>query len=99
MGYYTNYTVEVQGSIDTEKFKERFEEVTGYAWAHLDNIKWYYWVEDMKQLSKEFSDTLFIVYGEGEESGDIWKAYFKNGKQQVSKAQIVFEDFDETKLV
>jgi len=43
-------------------------------------------------------DLLFTVDGEGEESGDIWKKYFKNGKMFVSQGRIVFDDFDESKL-
>jgi len=35
---------------------------------------------------------------EGEESRDIWKAYHKNGKVQHVNAQLVFEEFNKSKL-
>jgi hypothetical protein len=38
------------------------------------------------------------VEGEGEESGDIWKAYYKNGKSFRANAQVTFEEFNESKL-
>jgi hypothetical protein len=63
-----------------------------------DDCKWYDYEEDMKALSKEFPDALFELSGEGEESGDIWNAYFKNGKWQRCPAKIVFEPYNEKAL-
>lgn len=53
----------------------------------------------MKVISTKYPDILFEVTGEGEETGDLWKAYFKNGKMQYCKGKVVYDDFDEYKLV
>lgn len=61
-------------------------------------IKWYEHEKDILAISRRFPKILFILEGEGEDSGDIWKKYFKNGKIQVCKAKITFDEFDESKL-
>jgi hypothetical protein len=104
MGYQTNYTLEVPGEVSEplQDFLERdmtsdfpliclMEGRTG-SW------RWYEWMRDMRRVSKKFPRTLFILSGEGETPGDLWKAYFLGGKVQVCKARITFEDFDESKL-
>lgn len=53
---------------------------------------------DMRKLSAAAPDHLFTLSGEGEEPGDQWRKYFKNGKMQEALATIVFEEFDERKL-
>lgn len=54
----------------------------------------------MKILSsrEEYKDVLFILDGEGEESGDIWKSYYKNGKTYRVEAEFTFPEFDDFKL-
>lgn len=60
--------------------------------------KWYNHEKDMISASEQFPDYVLELSGEGEESGDIWKKYFKNGKMQICQAEIVFDEFDENKL-
>lgn len=57
-----------------------------------EEMKWYEYNEDMVALSKMFPDTLFELYGEGEDSEDIWKLTVKNGKSYWVAAKIVFPD-------
>lgn len=64
----------------------------------VDSCKWYQHEEEVREFSKQFPDVLFTLSGAGEESGDIWKQYFVNGKSQYTKAKLVFEDFDLAKL-
>ena len=52
----------------------------------------------MLEVSKLYPEHLFMLEGEGEESGDIWRKYFFNGKYQICNAIITFEPFDKTKL-
>lgn len=61
-------------------------------------IKWYNHEEDIREFSKEHPDVLFTLEGWGEEQGDIWRKYFKNGKYYQVKAEINYPEFDETKL-
>ena len=63
-----------------------------------ENCTWYDHDNDMKALSKEFPDVLFTLHGIGEEAGDIWVKYFRNGKVQSVKGRIVFDPFDPKKL-
>jgi hypothetical protein len=63
-----------------------------------DSCKWYDHESDMASFSKKYPESLFVLKGEGEESGDIWIKYFLNGKMQRAEAKITFEEFDESKL-
>lgn len=56
-----------------------------------DSCKWYQHADDMEAISLAFPEVLFQLSGNGEESGDIWRKYYFNGKEQVAKANIVFE--------
>lgn len=102
MGYYTTYALRTtQGYDNQEEIEETLQEISGYSvkFGWNDSCKWYTHEQDMKELSKIYPETTFLLEGEGEESGDIWRKYFKNGKMQVCKAEIVFHAFDESKLV
>ena len=95
MGYYTDFDI----SGNTEEVADAIEEISGYSWyGRTMNGKWYDWHDHCKQVSKMFPNELISVEGDGEEQGDQWKAYFKNGKSQVCKAIVTFEPFDESKL-
>lgn len=102
MGYYTSHTLEVIGGDHLDKDWEiEISNTTDYADYNIfegEEIKWYACDEDMKSFSAGYPDVVFIVYGEGEESGDLWKAYYKNGKMQRELAVITYGEFDESKL-
>jgi hypothetical protein len=109
MGYYTTFTGNVTGPsellnefmIDADnghKFgaydfdlNDWFDDIIGG-----DAMKWYDWNDDLASISKDYPNLLFSLEGEGEESGDIWKAWARNGKVVVVKAEIKFRepDFD-----
>jgi hypothetical protein len=104
MGYYTNYELSVKkGNADlVSKFVSQSE--YGCYALHSDgscnqDCKWYGHERELKEFSVRYPETLFELRGEGEDSGDIWVKYIQNGKCQVSKARLVFDDFDETKMV
>lgn len=63
-----------------------------------DSCKWYEHEKEVSAFSKIYPDVLFKLSGEGEESGDIWKKYFKNGKVQTCRVVMTFPPFDEAKL-
>lgn len=100
MGYYTDFELTYSGPMNEDALIEALN-TTGYRWDHslsLYGMKWYDCNEDMKKISELFPYTLFQLDGKGEESGDIWRTFFKNGKSHDAKVKIVYEDFDETKL-
>lgn len=63
-----------------------------------DSCKWYSSEKDMIEFSKSYPNWLFQLDGAGEESGDIWRKYFVNGKMQDANARTVYDDFDADKL-
>lgn len=97
MGYYTDYDL---SEIDNDYYEE-IEELSGYTIesdGKVSDVKWYKHLDEMKAFSLRHPDELFVTSGEGEEAGDLWKAYFKNGKMQYEKAKISYDGFDESKL-
>jgi hypothetical protein len=109
MGYYTRFKLSVKSPIEqtlTEEsiihdFREKYEEA-GYALnddgGTEESCKWYESEKDLKEFSKSYPEHLFILEGKGEEAGDLWKLYVKNGKCQRASARIVFDEYDESKL-
>lgn len=99
MGYYTRYELEViDGSDDLiDEFREECDEAN-FALDEdgdsADSCKWYGHPIDLKRFSAKHPEALFLLRGEGEESGDIWREYYRNGRVQICKAKLVFPDFD-----
>lgn len=104
MGYYTDYRLRVEGSgpaydkLMKEKDKIIFSK-GDYDWNlgewleenYTAKSKWYDYETDMQLFSREWPNVLFILEGDGEEAGDMWKAWFRNGKMHKLEAKIVFE--------
>jgi hypothetical protein len=109
MGYYTYFQLETsdEGEMSTcptcgghvnldhrtmiAKFLEDYD-------PFEESCKWYDWEDDMRRYSLLHPDVLFTISGEGEETGDIWKAYIKNGKVQEEVAEVQIAAFDPEKL-
>lgn len=102
MGYQTDYKLIVGLKESEQEIFDRVAELSGYGtrWdaEHLYGCKWYEWKEHMLQVSSEFPEVLLKLEGEGEEAGDMWHAYFKNGKFQDCRGEVVYPPFDESKL-
>ena len=97
MGYYTFFTLE------TDDFKTIFHEegiskISGYRHAFEESAKWYNHEDDMIRYSTMHPEVLFTIKGEGEDSGDLWIKYFKNGKMQECRAVITYPEFNEKLL-
>jgi len=103
MGYYTIYTLCVLNGNENIISKLR-EENEDAMYAIDENgvgrcmAKWYKHEEELKSFSKRNPDILFKLEGEGEENGNLWVKYIKNGKVQVCYAKISFDEYDESKL-
>ena len=100
MGYYTRFEVtHTSDSYDQNVLIDHyFEKITGYSINSLSEIKWYDYDTDMRKLSKQFPHIVFTVEGDGEETGDHWKAYYKNGKGVIHRPKIQFPDYKEEDL-
>jgi len=64
-----------------------------------EEMKWYDCDDDMVELSKEFPEYVFTVYGEGEERDDNWKAYYYKGKMWIGQAELVWPDYEADDLI
>lgn len=103
MGYYTNYSLSIlEGSNDLiQELRDTCDEAEYALDEDGDSsnaTKWYDHEKDLKNFSSVHPEAVFKLKGEGEESGDIWVAYFKAGKMQMCKAKITFDEYDPEKL-
>lgn len=53
-------------------------------------MKWYDSDTDMRSLSKQFPDYIFVLDGQGEESLDIWRSVFHNNSQAYYTAELTY---------
>ena len=105
MGYNTSFSLKIKDSNNDLELIELLRGECDYAnyalqenGKTLESCKWYDHEDDLKSFSRKHPYALFILNGEGEESGDLWKLYCRNGKVHRAKAVITFEPFDESKL-
>lgn len=111
MGYYTNFSLSIhEGSVDLEAVHIALDLIMdcipsesmfyndGLAIFTQDDTKWYDHDEDCAKLSLSFPDVVFVLHGEGEETGDLWNSYYKNGQCQICRVQLSYPPFDVTKL-
>lgn len=112
MGYYTRYTGKVTGPKElVDDFANKYEDerANAYGFEPYDFIRqeffggealtWYDHENDILELSNKHPNLLFHLEGEGEESGDIWKKWFRNGKSVTTQARIVFDTPDLDTLI
>lgn len=106
MGYNTNFSLKCSKEGLLEKIFDNAEDDYDSPFAYAfekngetaDAIKWYEHEEDLLKLSKKHPGVIFTLSGEGEDSGDLWRKYFLNGKMQRAPAIITYDPFDSKKL-
>lgn len=108
MGYYTRHMLSIKGDSNNQiqnEIQEYIDANDDLAWAlgegfgeFGESTKWYDHEKDMRKLSSLYPNVIFILEGEGEESGDVWKEYYRNGKMQKCQAKLVFDEYDENHL-
>lgn len=98
MGYRTFYNLETDDNL-LDTHEKAIILLSKHTACFEDEVKWYTCFEDMKKYSKLHPDVLFTLFGDGEESGDSWVAYIRNGTEQYCPAKITYDKFDATKLV
>jgi hypothetical protein len=75
-------------SADLDKTASWYEESLKYLHQMVDNLvydknyygRWYSYFSDMKKISSLYPDETFGLSGRGDESDDVWTAFFSNGK-------------------
>lgn len=102
MGYYTDFELTYDDDdVDEVQFAKELADISDYPWDDslmLYDAKWYDYDKNMKQISQMYPNTVFKLQGNGEENGDLWVAYYKDGKVQSCQAKITFDPYDESKL-
>lgn len=105
MGYNTRFTLTIlEGDKTVDEIMKENEDFDGLDYAidnngeSIETVKWYNHSEDMIKLSKKYPDIVFSLKGDGEEQGDSWYKYFKNGKVQECHAKITYNPYDEKEL-
>ena len=78
-------------------FSTTLAEISGsynhpFDWLGRQMLTWPNYVVDMKNLSREFPDAVFYVEVYGGQPDDIWKDYFKNGKQERCYRHYYWDD-------
>lgn len=96
MGYYTDFDF----SQNKQEVIDAINDISGYEdeGAAYYSVKWYDWQDHIKKVSLKFPGYIIILEGEGEEQGDVWKAYAKDGKLAVVHPETHWPDFHEDML-
>lgn len=63
-----------------------------------ESMKWYDWEKDMQRLSTFSDNIVWVIDGDGEDNGDIWRFYYKGGRRQNAYARIEYDDYAEDLL-
>lgn len=85
MGYLTTFSFNLINGPEEQydKLLKDIEEITGIKdvseYESLD-AKWYDADKDLKQLSKKYPDITFSVWGDGEDSEDVWQQFWHAGE-------------------
>lgn len=106
MSYDTVYSLRIiNQDVDGMEIIAILREEYGDAYDALEengnsnnSCKWYDHEDDLCAFSKKFPEVIFELSGEGDEAGDVWKAYFQNGKMQRCQAEMIIPPFDPEKL-
>ena len=103
MGYYTSYSLQIEDAteqqlqdihaylVNDESFEALDRSVMSNRYGEADTAKWYEHDEDMGLLARQFPQCLFLLSGEGEESGDLWIKYYRGDKMQEAGACISYD--------
>jgi hypothetical protein len=100
MGYYTDYTLNVENDVKLERLREIDAAVfkidggifenwnSGGGYWYAEEQKWYSQERDMLELSLQFPDVRFCLHGNGEDDDDLWDEYWENGCYQHCHSEI-----------
>lgn len=110
MGYHTDYII--VASPVTEEVYEKIDKVlrtfNGYVesngvdngvgeWTDADDT-WYDSRKHMIEVSRVFPEIHFVLYGEGEDRGDIWREHYIGGKYQCNGTSTLYAPFLPNKM-
>ena len=76
----------------TEERREKEYNNLDLEFISNDTMKWYDHDQDMLELSKQFPEYVFELYGDGEETDDEWYTYYWNGEMQHAPVEKYFAE-------
>jgi hypothetical protein len=110
MGYYTRFSLavydknqEVDDSIFPEFNNKNLYDndlsIQNLIDDVADSMKWYDHEDDMLEISKLYPDLVFVLDGDGEEAGDVWREFYQDGKTYRWELEAKRPSFDKKKLI
>lgn len=92
MCYLTSYDlVVVGGTKPNDNYIREVNEIAGEEKLtelskspYAEWVIWYEHDDDMMEMSRRYPELTFVLTGAGENPGDEWKKYYKNGKCKPS---------------
>jgi len=97
MGYSTQYNLKILNSKSIKPienlvtFSDGARDAIDIFGKRYNATKWYDSRDDMIKLSIIYPKYLFQLKGIGEEKGDTWKEYYKNGHCDSRKMNVIFK--------
>lgn len=114
MSYRTQWRMNIKNvdgsnkKVPLKKIEKLIEENEDISWVLGEGIghwgeddrSWETKKKDMKELTTQFPQLLFIIEYSPDEDGDmgLTREYWVDGKVQIEQAKIVIDDFDINKL-
>ena len=92
MSYYTDYYLISYNDKDGVA-SDALKNYSELSWNNkrLFQDKWFDWRHDLEEISPKYPEVTFKLEGRGEDKDDWWKAYIKNGRIEVFKAEVTFK--------
>jgi hypothetical protein len=60
-----------------------------------DEMKWYDWEDDMKDIAHQYPEVEFELEGSGEDKDDWWIALFKGNRSQVKYCTAPIDEWED----
>lgn len=87
MGYYTYFTLQLDGPENEQKallddLSQEHPKLAELAENFCLEAKWYSWEETMDRIAKKHPNVLIALTGDGEASDDYWECRWKGGVKE-----------------
>lgn len=74
--------------------RDHFKSIDGSTVVFYDSkepVKWYDCEKDMTEIAAKFPDYIFVVTGNGDGEGDLWKMYSHGDKSCWCKGEVIYD--------
>lgn len=86
-------SLQLAEKLKTREYYEKYIETSfdPFSWVSNDSMKWYESKKDMLELSRNFPEAIFVLYGEGEDREDTWRTFYKDGASIYQQAHFYYD--------